>query len=556
MHQKYKPGHNIELMEANSRSNRKQKQEESKDNHSRYESRSSMEFYDVIAHNSFLESEPTIIDAWRAFLQQCCGCCYYTDVNAHSSHLPIHHDFGSFEDEVEKAMHERKHSKVRELETALIENEIASNSISVPKSKSKATLFQSGEGARMRCYCIPCLGYKPTICQLVTVTVMIQTFALLLMAMTDTIHDKERHHYFRLMFGVFIGFLLFSQVIVLVQLVLICFKKLWDLTFFEIIILYLSSILVFTGAYTSAYFFDDDDKRVLGPFEAFNFRDTEFKSGRFGERVIAFLYFSCSQQTLCGVCEIIPKSPPTQFLAASQMFFGIFFSIIIISIGISRLGEDVEKRRSDMIRDAQAMPMERADRRTCWQLVAHNERLIKLRRTVRKYLLLIVIIIQATKNVLEWFTTNSHFATNHTIVRSLLFVIFDIINILAVITTSVKFLHIGHMTELKISFLCQTYLSSMLIFTGVYVDLQISGDRAYDVGAFVTGETTYIGMWTKFTYFSFAMMTLCGAGLDIKPRTSAAALAVSMEMLLGLFFHVYIFGIGLLLIANKKISIE
>jgi len=92
----------------------------------------------------------------------------------------------------------------------------------------------------------------------------------------------------------------------------------------------------------------------------------------------------------------------------------------------------------------------------------------------------------------------------------------------------------------------------MLIFTGIYSDLQISTGSDYEDGAFVTGETTYIGMWTKFVYFSFAMMTLCGAGLDIKPRTWFASLSICFQMLLGLFFHVYIFGIGLLLLANKK----
>merc|ERR1712187_726019 len=91
----------------------------------------------------------------------------------------------------------------------------------------------------------------------------------------------------------------------------------------------------------------------------------------------------------------------------------------------------------------------------------------------------------------------------------------------------------------------------MLIFTGVYADLQVSSGSV-DKGAFVTGEETFLGMWTKFGYFSFAMMTLCGAGLDIKPRNWYASLAICAQMLLGLFFHVYIFGIGLLLLANEK----
>merc|ERR1712187_430237 len=94
----------------------------------------------------------------------------------------------------------------------------------------------------------------------------------------------------------------------------------------------------------------------------------------------------------------------------------------------------------------------------------------------------------------------------------------------------------------------------MLIFTGVYVDLQISNGSVDENKGFITGESTYIGTWGIFVYFSFAIMTLGGGGVEIKPRTSYAAMAICVEMLVGLMFHVYVFGVGLLLLANKKFN--
>ena len=147
----------------------------------------------------------------------------------------------------------------------------------------------------------------------------------------------------------------------------------------------------------------------------------------------------------------------------------------------------------------------------------------------RKYLLGIVIAVQTAKNMLEWQTSDSPFADSHPVIHTMFFVLFDVVNVMAVIMTSLKFVQLGHMTELRLNFLVQTYTSCVLIFTGFYADLQVSyGPADYADAAFLTGEETYLGMWVKFCYFSFASMTLCGAGLDVRPKTWYAASAVSI----------------------------
>jgi len=421
--------------------------------------------------------------------------------------------------------------------------------------------------ARMRCYCIPCMNYKFLIWQLVAVSVFLQSLVFLIVGLVEFNEHGVMRRETRLSGKLFLGILWTIQLTVMVQLMLICVRRLWHLTFSEIFQLYFTNLLAFTGVYVTAFFFDetytDDDN---SPFQAFNIDQTEFKDANYGERIVAFLYFSVSQQTLCGVCEIIPKSPPTMILAGLQICYGIFFSLVITSIGISRLGEDLEKRSQEQEKlekkkesdNNMSMVSLRTNFdnlivTTCWYEFTHHPTVILLRRKTRQYLLAIVIVVQAAKNVLEWQTSNSPFADHHPFIHTMLFVLFDVVNVMAVITTSLKFIRLGHMTELRLNFLCQTYTSCVLIFTGFYADLQVSyGSSDYANSAFVTNENTYLSMWVKFCYFSFASMTLCGAGLDVKPRTWYAALAVCIQMLLGLFFHVYIFGIGLLLLANKK----
>ena len=213
---------------------------------------------------------------------------------------------------------------------------------------------------------------------------------------------------------------------------------------------------------------------------------------------------------------------------------------MIISIGISRLGEDLEARGQEHEKQRQREEEEkkmsvlslRTDydnliATTCWYDFTHHPTVIRLRRGTREYLLPLVIAVQSAKNILEWYTSDSPFAESHPVIHTLLFVLFDVVNVMAVIATSLKFVRLGHMTELRLNYLCQTYTACVLIFTGFYADLQVSyGPSDYADAAFLTNEDTYMGMWFKFCYFSFASMTLCGAGLDVKPKTWYAALAV------------------------------
>ena len=114
-------------------------------------------------------------------------------------------------------------------------------------------------------------------------------------------------------------------------------------------------------------------------------------------------------------------------------------------------------------------------------------------------------------------------------------------------TTSLKFIHLGHMTEISLSFLIQSYLSCVVVFIGLYTDIQ-----AFDSQAFTINNNSFYEHIAEFSYFSFAVMTLCGSGLNVAPLEWYSLMFVCFEMILGILFHVVIFGLGLLKVATQK----
>ena len=79
--------------------------------------------------------------------------------------------------------------------------------------------------------------------------------------------------------------------------------------------------------------------------------------------------------------------------------------------------------------------------------------------------------------------------------------------------------------------------------------------QAFDSNAFkINNNSKFYDHVAEFTYFSFAVITLCGSGLNIEPIEWYSLLFVSFEMLFGILFHVVIFGLGLLKVATQKYS--
>eukprot|EP01084_Bolivina_argentea_P154289 268975_1 len=153
---------------------------------------SNSHFYDVIGNESFFDSEPTIIDAIKYLIRKCCCCSKCSNMANYNYEIKSNKWDYSIEDEVEKAMRERRNNNF-ELQTSFLENNKSRNSYTKDyemladksissTSEPKPRFFKKDKsGARMRCYCIPCLTYKPRVWQLNTLTLIIQFLCITIM---------------------------------------------------------------------------------------------------------------------------------------------------------------------------------------------------------------------------------------------------------------------------------------------------------------------------------------------------------------------------------------
>jgi hypothetical protein len=378
------------------------------------------------------------------------------------------------------------------------------------------------------------------------------------------------------------------QMCIFVQLAVIVKERLWSLTIRHVCEMYLATLFTFTGLYVLSWFY----YRMI-PSRAFYFPDDDETSeetlqtnNRF-EIFVALFYFSASQQTLCGVASIIPSSYLVQCVAALQMLIGLFFAIFIISFTLTRLGRDVSQRQKlmDHVENDSYLVSERArmfDYRGTFAQhdMSTGSRLKRardwtpiraIRRFTRRYLLFTVIFIQLAKAGWEYYIDKDilSFGTGHDKIPPYVVAIavaIDVINIGLVISTSLKFIHLGHMTEITAYNLIQCYLACVIIFMGCYADLQLFNrdSKAFTLStnshSHKDGETirdnNFWSMLFHFGYFSFAVMTLNGNGLNIEPHKWYACAIVVLEMLLGVFFHVVVFGLGLLKIANARLKAQ
>ena len=185
------------------------------------------------------------------------------------------------------------------------------------------------------------------------------------------------------------------QIAIVTQELIIVLKKLWFLKIKQICCLYISSTLMYAGFYLLL------DYALEDPFD---WNEVDLNK-TFIRKMFAMLYFSTSQQTLCGVASITPKQWTASIVAAVQMMVGITFSIVIISIAIARLGEDLQARfqmEQAAISEIKAHTVHHRDWEqelplTCWKRFTRHRFISRIRRFFRKFLLPIILVIQVIK---------------------------------------------------------------------------------------------------------------------------------------------------------------
>jgi hypothetical protein len=132
---------------------------------------------------------------------------------------------------------------------------------------------------------------------------------------------------------------------------------------------------------------------------------------------------------------------------------------------------------------------------------------------------------------------------------------FQTVHLLVVVVVSIRLIRmIGHLDpHLTISFLIQSYLSTVLLFGGVYFlffRFNPSAFHGIDHWAHTYGDLSdpiyHHGflLFLRFVYFSSGVMTTCGFG-DIVPSIWYSVFMVMLHQLISVAYNVVILGMGL-----------
>ena len=263
------------------------------------------------------------------------------------------------------------------------------------------------------------------------------------------------------------------------------------------------------------------------------------------------LYYSIEVQTLTGLGEIWSNAVATQLISALQMMAGVLFNVWILGQTMHRLQG---KRR-------------KGPRHGCLHFISRLRVLKKLRKWTRKYLLLIVALLQllvfavlvvygAHVNLREeslqetWVIDAGILATT--------------LQILVIVVTSSKFV-VRKTHRVSISFVAQTYFACVLTFSGLYALLFLSSTsrRAFWVplpdwqkgsgGHSHVTETDVpvLTLLVQLLWFSVSTLTSTGFGTTA-PLTLTARAAVAVQMQLQVVFTVLILGYGLSAVRKRK----
>eukprot|EP00698_Gefionella_okellyi_P022809 TRINITY_DN7617_c0_g1_i2.p1 TRINITY_DN7617_c0_g1~~TRINITY_DN7617_c0_g1_i2.p1 ORF type:complete len:201 (+),score=36.73 TRINITY_DN7617_c0_g1_i2:217-819(+) len=129
--------------------------------------------------------------------------------------------------------------------------------------------------------------------------------------------------------------------------------------------------------------------------------------------------------------------------------------------------------------------------------------------------------------------------------------VFQFANLLLVVIMSVKLVKQVAHRSVSLWFLAQSYLSTIVLFAGLYLLLYTISDGVGFTNVLL-GYTTsgslaqvqQLVMFVRFLYFSTATMTTTGYG-DIVPTVWYTSLAAVFQMLLSVMFTTIIFSKGL-----------
>jgi len=249
--------------------------------------------------------------------------------------------------------------------------------------------------------------------------------------------------------------------------------------------------------------------------------------------------------TLTGEGGIIPLNPIPQMMVMLQFLVGILYSVFALSISLHESTEktvDVGVQQSVVSSDIRPYSL-------------HQHTLRIYRKVPATYPLLFIVILQAIKFGLLYWVDEHAFDTPVGLEAGQIFllVLVDIICCLwmcystyyIIFATTLGLTAHGRM-KTGFSVTVQVYLSLMILFASLelcFYCVLYEGQPSFLIPA----ATEYSYWKTVFTFLYFSVATCTGAGDTgtITPRAWYSFLICCIQMLSGVFLHLYVFNRGL-----------
>jgi hypothetical protein len=281
--------------------------------------------------------------------------------------------------------------------------------------------------------------------------------------------------------------------------------------------------------------------------------------------------FSTITQTLIGYGDVYPLHPLLQLLANVQQVSGMFVGALILGQVMEQLKESHRLSMAGMgqLHSRSGAPLDQEEGRHsgCWGWVRSSyarmiafPRLREFRRVVRRYLLLVIVVLETSNFVSLFIADPDIFARGSIQVAALAGTLaFQIAALCVVISVSLKY--VRHADTVTLSFVLQSFLSACLCYAGIYVMMYCREPDTFHVGCSTcaavgpANSTAAAGgaaaladpFWLTiiaFVYFSITSMTSTGFG-DIYPQTPGARVVVCSQALVSVLYSVVILGMGL-----------
>ena len=277
-----------------------------------------------------------------------------------------------------------------------------------------------------------------------------------------------------------------------------------------------------------------------------------------------FLYFSVTTQTLVGFGDIAPVHPVARALSVVQQLVGLFFAMVIVSMTLGTL-------RAHKAADAAQQRLSRRSStgglgtKLLGRAIAKRRAVVLFRRFARRWLLVITVVLQAVHFCIMGYADPKMFhrlekgERMHEQGRLLAGFSVAVQAVLLGIVVMTSFKYVKHSERITLNFLCQSFLSICIHFSGIYVmTYMFEGERGWpQIKIEVAGDKSmpwqpdesYWATVVKFLYFSTTIMTTTGYG-DLSPHGTLPQLAVCSEMLLSAFYLQIILALGVSLVST------